>query len=188
DRAVRRAEQMRSEGKAAEADALERDVLFAVRQRRQDVATQIAVTVQAYLSMGLIEDNNTKLQQGVERARTTTVTALRTAVITAQALENQKIVLDQIDAVNRTTDNLISRTSQMLADNSLKIQKQAATSGVSPETLQKAFDNLFTTMDGIDTFRTQANQNFLTTVTNLSQQVQRAPPYLEPMHTEQPEN
>ena len=54
-----------------EADALERDVLFAGAQRRQDVATQIAVTVQAYLSMGLIEDNNTKLQQGVERARTT---------------------------------------------------------------------------------------------------------------------
>ena len=109
-------------------------------------------------------------------------------MITAQALENQKIVLDQIDAVNRTTDNLISRTSQMLADNSLKIQEQAATSGVSPETLQKAFDNLFTTMDGIDTFRTQANQNFLTTVTNLEQQVQRAQPYLERMQKEQPEH
>ena len=187
DRAVRRAEQLRAEGKAAEADALERDVLFAVRQRRQDVATQIAVTVQAYLSMGLIEDNNTKLQQGVERARTTTVTALRTAVITAQALENQKIVLDQIDAVNRTTDNLISRTSQMLADNSVKIQEQAATSGVSEETLQQAFDNLFTTMDGIDAFRTQANQNFLTTVTNLEQQVERAQPYLERMREEQPD-
>lgn len=188
DRAVRRAEQARAEGNAAAADALERDVLFAVRQRRQDMATQIAVTVQAYLSMGLIEDNNTKLQQGVERARTTTVTALRTAVITAQALENQKIVLDQIDAVNATTDSLISRTSQMLADNSVKIQEQAATSGVSAETLQKAFDNLFATMDGIDTFRTQANQNFLTTVTNLEQQVQRAQPYLERMQKEQPEH
>ncbi|MGP9537197.1 toxic anion resistance protein [Brachybacterium sp. AOP43-C2-M15] len=188
DRTVRRVEQTRAEGKSAEADALERDVLFAVRQRRQDVATQIAVTVQAYLSMGLIEDNNTKLQQGVERARTTTVTALRTAVITAQALENQKIVLDQIDAVNRTTDNLIDRTSQMLADNSVKIQEQAATSGVSPETLQRAFDNLFTTMDGIDTFRTQANQNFLTTVTNLEHQVERAQPYLERMQKEQPEH
>ncbi|MGP9736304.1 toxic anion resistance protein [Brachybacterium sp. AOP42-C2-15] len=188
DRAVRRAEQTRAEGKAAEADALEKDVLFAVRQRRQDVATQIAVTVQAYLSMGLIEDNNTKLQQGVERARTTTVTALRTAVITAQALENQKIVLDQIDAVNRTTDNLISRTSQMLADNSVKIQEQAATSGVSPETLQKAFDNLFTTMDGIDAFRVQANENFLATVTSLEQQVQRSQPYLERMQKEQPEH
>ena len=150
ERTVRRADGLRGEGKPDAADALERDVLFAVRQRRQDVATQIAVTVQAYLAMGLIEDNNTKLAQGVDRARTTTVTALRTAVITAQALENQKLVLDQIDAVNRTTDSLIDRTSQMLADNTLKIQEQAATSGVSPETLQKAFDNLFTTMDGID--------------------------------------
>ena len=187
DRTVRRAEQLRAEGKAQDADAMERDVLFAVRQRRQDVATQIAVTVQAYLSMGLIEDNNTKLQQGVERARTTTVTALRTAVITAQALENQKIVLDQIDAVNRTTDDLIGRTSQMLADNSLKIQEQAVTSGVSPETLQKAFDNLFTTMDGIDAFRTKANENFLTTVNSLEQQVQRAQPYIERMEKERPE-
>ena len=187
DRTVRRAEQLRAEGKAQDADAMERDVLFAVRQRRQDVATQIAVTVQAYLSMGVIEDNNTKLQQGVERARTTTVTALRTAVITAQALENQKIVLDQIDAVNRTTDDLIGRTSQMLADNSLKIQEQAATSGVSPETLQKAFDNLFTTMDGIDAFRTKANENFLTTVNSLEQQVQRAQPYIERMQKERPE-
>ena len=188
DRTVRRAEQLRGEGRAAEADALERDVLFAVRQRRQDVATQTAVTVQSYLAMGLIEDNNTKLQQGVERARTTTVTALRTAVITAQALENQKIVLDQIDAVNHTTDDLISRTSALLADNSVRIQEQAATSGVSAETLQTAFENLFTTMDGIDSFRTQANQNFLTTVTNLEQQVRRAQPYIERMQQERPEH
>ena len=181
EQAVRRAEQARSQGKADAADALERDVLFAVRQRRQDVATQIAVTVQAYLSMGLIEDNNTKLAQGVERAQTTTVTALRTAVITAQALENQQLVLDQIDAVNRTTDSLVERTSQMLADNTLRVQEQATTSGVSPETLQKAFDNLFTTMDGIDSFRTQANENFLATVTALESQVQRAQPYMDRM-------
>lgn len=181
DRAVEKARQARAEGRTEAADALERDVLFAVRQRRQDVATQIAVTVQAYMAMGLIEDNNTKLAQGVERARTTTVTALRTAVITAQALENQKLVLDQIDAVNSTTDSLVARTSQMLADNSVKIQEQAATSGVSAETLQKAFDNLFTTMDGIDTFRAQANQNFLETVNALEHQVERAQPYMRRM-------
>ncbi|MEE1618621.1 toxic anion resistance protein [Brachybacterium sp. J153] len=181
---VARAEQAKAEGRPEVGAALERDVLFAVRQRRQDVATQIAVTVQAYLSMGLIEDNNTKLAQGVERARTTTVTALRTAVITAQALENQKIVLDQIDAVNKTTNDLIDRTSEMLAQNTVRIQEQAATSGVSPETLQRAFDNLFTTMDGIDAFRAQANQNFLTTVTALEQQVQRAQPYMNRMQAE----
>ena len=178
---VRRAEQARSGGNTAHADALERDVLFAVRQRRQDVATQIAVTVQSYLAMGLIEDNNTQLMRGVDRARTTTVTALRTAVIVAQALENQKLVLDQIDAINSTTNDLIDRTSKLLADNTVRIQEQAASSGVSAETLERAFDNLFTTMDGIDSFRAQANENFLTTVNALDAQVKRSQPYLERM-------
>jgi uncharacterized protein YaaN involved in tellurite resistance len=172
ERIVRRVEEAHAAGSDDIADGLERDVLFAVRQRRQDVATQIAVTVQSYLAMGLIEDNNTKLAQGVERARTTTVTALRTAVITAQALENQKLVLDQIDAVNRTTDDLIGRTSEMLAKNTHRIQEQASTSGVSAETLEKALDNLF---------RVQANQTFLTTVTTLEEQVERAQPYLRRM-------
>ncbi|MFC7376524.1 toxic anion resistance protein [Brachybacterium sp. GCM10030267] len=184
EQVVRRAERSRAEGRTEVADALERDVLFAVRQRRQDMATQIAVTVQAYMAMGLIEDNNTKLVQGVDRARTTTVTALRTAVITAQALENQKIVLDQIDAVNRTTDDLIDRTSEMLAKNTVRIQEQAATSGVSPETLERAFDNLFTTMDGLDAFRTKANESMLTTVNALEHQVERAQPYLRRMQQE----
>lgn len=179
---VRRAEAARAEGSADLAQALENDVLFAVRQRRQDVITQIAVTVQAYLAMGLIEDNNTKLVQGVERARTTTVTALRTAVITAQALDNQKLVLDQIDAVNRTTDDLIGRTSQMLADNTLRVQEQATNSAVSAETLENAFGALFTTLDDIDSFRADANQNFAATIESLEHQVQRAQPYLERMH------
>jgi uncharacterized protein YaaN involved in tellurite resistance len=69
----------------------------------------------------------------------------------------------------------------MLAKNTHRIQEQASTSGVSAETLEKAFDNLFTTMDGIDAFRVQANQNFLTTVTTLEEQVERAQPYLRRM-------
>lgn len=169
----------RAVGKEESAGALEKDVLFAIRQRHQDVQTQIAVTVQGYLAMGLIEDNNLKLIDGVDRARTTTVTALRTAVITAQALENQKLVLDQIDAVNRTTNDLIDRTSELLASNTARIQEQAVNSGVEVETLQRAFDTLFTTMDQVDQFRLQANENFAKTIGALDAQVQRAQPYLE---------
>ena len=44
--------------------------------------------------------NNLELIKGVDRATTTTISALRTAVILAQALENQKLVLDQITALN----------------------------------------------------------------------------------------
>ena len=78
-------------------------MLFSVRQKHQDLLTQLAVSVQGYLALDLIRRNNVELIKGVQRATTTTVSALRTAVIVAQALADQKLVLDQITALNTTT-------------------------------------------------------------------------------------
>jgi uncharacterized protein YaaN involved in tellurite resistance len=170
---------LRNGGRADEAQKLESDVLFPVRQRHQDILTQLAVSVQGYLAMDLVRKNNTELIKGVERARTTTIAALRTAVVVAQALANQKMVLDQIDAVNNTTNAMILQTSEMLRDQTTRIHEQATNSGVSVETLQKAFDNVFQTMDAIDSFRSQAAQNMSSTVSALESGIQRAKPYLE---------
>ena len=51
-------------------------------------------------------------------------------MIVAQALGNQKLVLDQITALNTTTSDLIQRTSEMMRDNSAQIQQQAASSTI----------------------------------------------------------
>ncbi|MDP9326007.1 MAG: toxic anion resistance protein, partial [Candidatus Dormibacteraeota bacterium] len=70
------------------------DLLFYVRQKVQDLLTQLAVSVQGYLALEVVRKNNIELIKGVDRATTTTVSALRTAVIVAQAMANQKLVLD----------------------------------------------------------------------------------------------
>src|SRR6266536_6610838 len=88
---------------ADKAKVLRDDVLYAVRQKHQDLLTQLAVSIQGYLAIDLVRKNNLELVKGVDRATTTTVSALRTAVIVAQALANQKLVLDQISALNTTT-------------------------------------------------------------------------------------
>src|SRR3546814_70180 len=75
----------------AKAKAVRETALFYVRQRSQDLLTQMAVTVQGYLALDLVKKNNVELVKGVDRASTTTVSALRTAVTVAQALTNQKI-------------------------------------------------------------------------------------------------
>lgn len=176
---VTRIDEMRLEGKIEEAGKLDSDVLYPIRQRHQDILTQLAVSVQGYLAIDLIRKNNTELIKGVERARTTTISALRTAVIVAQALANQKMVLDQIDAINTTTNNMILKTSEMLKDQTARIHQQAASSGVSVETLQKAFDNVFQTMDAIDTFRSQANKSMEGTVQALESGLEKSRPYLD---------
>lgn len=176
---VQKVESLRNTGRVDEAQKLESDVLFPVRQRHQDILTQLAVSVQGYLAMDLVRKNNTELIKGVERARTTTVAALRTAVVVAQALANQRMVLDQIDAVNNTTNAMILQTSEMLRDQTARIHQQATSSGVSVETLQRAFDNVFQTMDAIDSFRSDAAKNMASTVTALESGIERAKPYLE---------
>ncbi|BCW74725.1 toxic anion resistance protein [Arthrobacter sp. NicSoilB11] len=174
-----RIDEMKMQGQIEEANKLDSDVLYPIRQRHQDILTQLAVSVQGYLAIDMIRKNNTELIKGVERARTTTISALRTAVIVAQALANQKMVLDQIDAINTTTNNMILKTSEMLKDQTARIHQQAASSGVSVDTLQKAFDNVFQTMDAIDTFRSQANKSMEGTVHALEAGLERARPYLE---------
>jgi uncharacterized protein YaaN involved in tellurite resistance len=155
------------------------DALFPIRQRQQDLLTQLAVSVQGYLALDLVRKNNIELIKGVDRAQTTTVAALRTAVIVAQALANQKLVLDQINALNATTNQMILSTSEMLRQQSGQIQEQAASSTVSVETLQKAFDNVFATMDAIDTYKAKAVDSMATTVAALETQVGRSKTYLE---------
>jgi uncharacterized protein YaaN involved in tellurite resistance len=161
------------------ADVMTSDALFPIRQRSQDLLTQLAVSVQGYLALDLVRKNNVELIKGVDRAQTTTVAALRTAVIVAQALANQKLVLDQINALNATTNNMILSTSEMLRQQSGQIAEQASSSTISVETLQKAFDNVFATMDAIDTYKAKAVESMATTVTALETQVGRSKSYLE---------
>jgi uncharacterized protein YaaN involved in tellurite resistance len=161
------------------ARALKEDALFYVRQKRQDLLTQLSVVVQGYLALDLIRKNNIELVKGVERATTTTVSALRTAVIAALALGNQRLVLDQVTALNTTTGNIIESTSQMLRQQTLEIANQAASATVSIEKLQAAFNNIYATIDTIDTFKLAALESMRRTIDSLTTEVARAQQYVE---------
>src|SRR5690606_21473842 len=123
----------------AKAKAIRETALFYVRQRTQDLLTQMAVSVQGYLALDLVKKNNVELVKGVDRASTTTVGALRTAVTVAQAMTNQRLVLGQITALNETTAGIIDSTGKLLRDNTATIHEQAASSTIPMETLQRAF-------------------------------------------------
>ncbi|MBV9354282.1 MAG: toxic anion resistance protein [Chloroflexi bacterium] len=161
------------------ARALKEDVLFYVRQKRQDLLTQLSVNVQGYLALDIIRKNNIELLKGVERATTTTVSALRTAVISALAMSNQRIVLDQVTALNTTTGNIIESSSQMLRQQTSEIATQAASATVSIEKLEAAFNNVYATIETIDTFKLAALDSMQKTVDMLSREVARAQVYMD---------
>ena len=162
----------------AKAKAIRESALFYIRQRTQDLLTQMAVTVQGYLALDLVKKNNVELIKGVDRASTTTVSALRTAVTVSQALVGQKLVLEQITALNTTTANIIDSTGEMLKNQTAKIHEQAASSTIPIETLQRAFQNIYLTMDQIDTFKAKALVSMKTTVETLETEVEKSKGYI----------
>ena len=162
----------------AKAKAIRESALFYTRQRTTDLLTQMAVTVQGYLALDLVKKNNVELVKGVDRASTTTVSALRTAVTVAQALTNQKLVLEQIGALNTTTAGMIDTTGEMLKTQTGAIHEQAASSTIPLETLQRAFQNIYDTMDQIDRFKLEALDNMKQTVSTLSSEVEKSKGYI----------
>jgi uncharacterized protein YaaN involved in tellurite resistance len=161
------------------ARSLQENVLFYVRQKRQDLLTQLAVNMQGYLALDLVRKNNQELVKGVDRATTTTVSALRTAVIVAQALTNQKLVLDQITALNTTTGNLIESTSKLLREQTGQIQSQAANATIDIQKLQTAFNNVYATIDMIDKYKVNALDSMQRTIETLSGEIDKAQVYVE---------
>jgi uncharacterized protein YaaN involved in tellurite resistance len=162
----------------AKAKAIRESALFYVRQRTQDILTQMAVSVQGYLALDLVKKNNVELIKGVDRASTTTVGALRTAVTVAQAMANQKLVLNQITALNTTTAKIIDSTGQLLKENTGLIHEQAASSTIPMETLQRAFQNIYDTMDAVDEFKLKALESMKVTVETLSSEVEKSKGYI----------
>ncbi|WP_027481789.1 toxic anion resistance protein [Deinococcus pimensis] len=155
------------------------EMLYYTRQKVQDLLTQLAVSVQGYLALDLVKRNNLELIKGVDRATTTTVSALRTAVLVSQALAGQKVVLDQIGALNATTSNLVESTSVMLRQQTAATYQQAAESAVNVESLQKAFDNVYATLDAISQYKSQALDQLQRNVNVLSEQVTRAQTHID---------
>ncbi|MFI9615616.1 toxic anion resistance protein [Streptomyces sp. NPDC052023] len=162
-----------------QADTLRADVLFPVRQKHQDLLTQLAVCAQGYLAMDVVRRNNEELIKGVDRAATTTVSALRISVMLASALDHQKKVVDQVNALRGTTEDLIRGNAEMLATQSGEIQRIAADPAVGAETLRTAFQQIYRTLDAIDTYKAQATEAMAVTVESLTNELRSAGAHLE---------
>ncbi|MEM9160859.1 MAG: toxic anion resistance protein [Verrucomicrobiota bacterium] len=132
------------------------ELLFPLRQRIQDLQQQLAVNQQGILAIELIIRNNRELIRGVDRAINVTVSALQVAVTVALALANQKLVLDKIESLNKTTSKLISGTAARLRTQGVEIHKQASSTMLNMEDLKSAFADITGAMDEISRYRREA--------------------------------
>jgi len=73
----------------AAATRLRNEVLYATRSRRRDLLLQLAVATQGYAALRRIEQSNLELVWLMRATTTTTVTAMRTAMLAAHAVSRR---------------------------------------------------------------------------------------------------
>jgi len=166
----------------ARATTLRADVLHPIRQRHQDILTQLAVSAQAYLALDLLRRNNDELIRGVERAVSTTVAALRVALLISAALANQQDVLEEVDALKSTTEGLIRSNGELLSLQSAEIRRASTDPAIGVETIRDSFERIYQAIDAIDQFKAGAVRTMAETVESLSGEMRRAEEHLRRSH------
>lgn len=162
------------DGEVDKANTLKAEVLSAVEKRRMDLSTQFAVSMQAVMTVKIIEDSNTELVKGIETARNVTMVALQNAVVVAHALENQRQNIEAVKNVRETTNNLMQKNAEQLSSQVDAIKEINSSSGVSLETLKKSFDAIRDTSEQIQRFKIESADNMNAVTRELDNQIQSA--------------
>ena len=158
-------EKKRAEGGEEEkVQFVEEEVLFPLRQRIMDFQQLQAVSQQGVVALDVIRRNNNELVRAVDRAKSVTVSSLRTAVTVAGALSNQKLVLEKVNLLNQSTNNMIAATSNMLKTQGVEIQKNASEAMISTDTLRKSFADTLQALDDISSYRREALPRMQSTI------------------------
>jgi uncharacterized protein YaaN involved in tellurite resistance len=132
---------------ADRANALRLDVLPIVKRRRQEILTQLAIVMQGYAALQIVEDNNAEVIRAVASTISTTTAALRTAVMVAGAAASHRMALERLEAAR-------------LAASALTEHVAALEAGVSgPEgrvaMLREAWGEVYAALDRVDTQKAQ---------------------------------
>ena len=128
----------------ARARLLVDDALFPIRQRRQDILTQLAVSGQALAALAILKAGNDQLIRAVATVTTTTVAALRTAVLAAQALTHDHRVGAQLQSLSELSAVADSHTASLA-------EEAAAGEMVGVAGLQRAWDQVSAALDEVET-------------------------------------
>ncbi|KKS37233.1 MAG: Toxic anion resistance family protein [Parcubacteria group bacterium GW2011_GWA2_42_14] len=145
------------------------ELLFTLRQTVMDRLQQLAVNQQGILVYEIIIRNNRELVRGVDRANTVTINALNVAVTAAFALAKQRIVLDKIIGVNKTTSDLIAKNAELLKTQGVEIHKQASEAMLDMDKLKSAFADIHAAMKDVERFRIEALDRMGRTISELDQ-------------------
>ena len=161
------------------AKALEQEALYYAAQNFEGILTQQAVTVNGYLALDPLKKTAREMSIGIDRLKTTGMSALAIAQMVAIATGNQIKVQKALAETKEVIGNLVVQTSAQLGQHVQIVAKSASDPLIEIGKLQSAFDNTFKAIDAMDNFRSVAIGNMVKNNQTLQQLIDKSQPYID---------
>jgi len=135
---------------------LQQEVLFQLNQRLMDLQQLKAVCQQGDAALQILVQNNSTLIDSVNRTKKITLVAMGVGVTIAVGLDKQRQIMDQVDAVNDVTNNLIEQNGILLRTQGTEIQKRASSSMLDIDKLTKGITETIAALEDLENYRLKA--------------------------------
>jgi uncharacterized protein YaaN involved in tellurite resistance len=179
------AERLHGSKSEQEIKTFETEVIFAIRQKKQDILSRITVGSQAYLAMGLIHDNNKQVRKSIDNARATTITALRTAIMVAQSLSNQKNLLDDFETIMRETEVSVRRASKDANKQAANMYGPKLDKDQAIAELSQVFDRVQRAIDTLSSVKESSDSQMEQSISDLNRELENSVEAIEENITNQ---
>ena len=164
---------------ANRARVLEQEALFYAVQNYEGLLTQLAVTVNGYLAMEPLKKTAREMSIGIDRLKTTGMSALAVAQTIAIATGNQMRIQEAMQKTRDVIGNLVAQSATQLGQHAQTVGKAAMDPTLELAKLQSAFDSTFKALDAMDNFRSAAIESMSKNNTALQALIDKSKPYVE---------
>ncbi|SHK30324.1 toxic anion resistance protein [Tepidibacter formicigenes] len=113
-----------------------------IEQRVHDLELAKMVALQTAPQIKLIARGNYNLVRKINSAFVVTIPVFKTGLIQAIAIKRQKIQADAMEALDKTTNEMLLKNAQNIANQSVDIAKLTSGTSIKIETLEKTFETI----------------------------------------------
>lgn len=142
-------EEKAKSGDSADALQLEsvRNALEMLKQRQYDLEMAKMVAMQTAPQIRIIQKGNYKLIGKIHSAFIITMPIFKNGLIQAVTLRRQRLVAESMDALDRTTNELLYKNAENMKNQSIEIAKITSSSPIKIDVLEKTWQTI---VEGID--------------------------------------
>ncbi|WP_147802136.1 toxic anion resistance protein [Alkalicoccus halolimnae] len=147
-----------------------------VLSRVKNMQQAVLVLQQSLASVDIIVENNDKLEEAIFNSITMTKNIITVTASIQLSLSNQRQVIDAVQNVNKSTEQMLLSNAEMLKSNTEETLKTLEEPAVALETFKKAYEDVYAAIEMTEQSNERiinSSKKFITEMDELNKQMEK---------------